>query len=158
MVKVVIGLVTLLIGIVIYPLIRPQKTIYFFNFLEIDFPTGVTISLGVINDCFPTFIHTFSFCLIIAGISECSKKRYPAITIGCFFANFFVELLQKYDDFIVEITPNWFDQVPFLENTKNYFIYGTFDVFDVFSIAIGASMGFLMLMLIHELERNKISV
>ena len=41
--------------------------------------------------------------------------------------------------------------MPVLENTKSDFINGTFDIFDVLSIAIGAIFAFLVLLTIDKL-------
>jgi len=68
-----------------------------------------------------------------------------------FYLNTFFEILQKYDS-ITNVIPDWFNIFPFLENSKIYFINGTFDIFDVFSIILGAVLGFLTLITIDRLS------
>jgi len=45
----------------------------------------------------------------------------------------------------IRIVPDWFSTIPFLENTKNYFQYGTFDFIDLLAITIGALTAYFVL-------------
>jgi hypothetical protein len=137
----------------VYLIDRPMNSIYFLAQLQISFYNHNSY-FGFIGDHLPTFIHTFSFCLITVGILGCQKSGYLIIAIGWFLFNTLFELLQKYDTAIVILIPNWFETIPVLENTKNYFINGTFDIFDVLSIAIGAILAVLVLLAIDRWVTN----
>jgi len=63
-------------------------------------------------------------------------------------------LSQKYKAFALGITPSWFESIPFLENTKNFFLNGTFDVMDIFSIFTGTFTAFCV-MIITAQRREK---
>ena len=43
--------------------------------------------------------------------------------------------------------PDWFQGVPFLENSKNYFQRGAFDIFDIVAIAVGTVMAYFVLLI-----------
>jgi len=60
---------------------------------------------------------------------------------------------QKFKSWSLIITPDWFAKFPFLENTENYFIKGTFDFFDLLSIAAGTVVAYFTL-LISSKRRN----
>jgi len=51
--------------------------------------------------------------------------------------------------------PSWFEGIPLLENTANYFILGSFDVMDLAAIAAGSLVAYLTMMC--TLERRVLS-
>jgi len=71
------------------------------------------------------------------------------LMINCVF-----ELSQKYKEFAMGITPSWFESVPFLDNTKNFILNGTFDINDIFSLFAGAITAFCV-MIITAQRREK---
>ena len=139
----------LTMGLLVYVLDRPMNSNYFLAQLQISLYNHDS-HFGFIGYHLPTFIHTFSFCLITAGILGCQKQCYSIIAVCWFLFDILFELLQKYDTTIVTLIPDWFETIPVLENTKNYFINGTFDIFDVLSIAIGAIFAVLTLLAIDK--------
>ena len=84
----------------------------------------------------PTFIHTFSFGVIHIGILKIHKTNYNRIILFWVLFGLVSEVLQKYNSFTFYLQ-SWFSGIPFLENTKNYFIYGTYDFADVVSVLVG---------------------
>ncbi|MDM8558873.1 hypothetical protein [Candidatus Parabeggiatoa sp. HSG14] len=143
--KVILGISFLFLGILVY--LVDRESVYFLEKLYI---TSYDYNVfGDLGNHLPTFIHTFSFCLITAGILSCQKQCYPIIAISWFLFNTFLEWLQK-SDAVVTVIPDWFEKIPFLENTKSYFLRGTFDILDILSIAIGAILGFLVLLAIDK--------
>jgi len=56
------------------------------------------------------------------------------------------ELGQRFNSLPLKIIPDWFQGVPFLEASKNYFLVGTFDFFDLAAIAIGTIIAYLVLL------------
>jgi len=53
---------------------------------------------------------------------------------------------QRFNTWPSKIIPNWFAGIPFLENTENYFLQGTFDLIDLASISIGAAIAYFVLL------------
>jgi glycopeptide antibiotics resistance protein len=43
------------------------------------------------------------------------------------------------------MVPDWFSGIPFLENSKNYFSSGTFDVNDLVAIVFGTIIAYFVL-------------
>ncbi len=143
--KVILGISFLFIGILVY--LVDRNSMYFLEKWHI---TSYDYNVfGYLGNHLPTFIHTLSFCLITAGILNCQKQCYPIIAFSWFLFDTFFEWLQKYDKFVIMV-PDWFETIPFLEKTESYFLKGTFDIFDVLSIAIGAILGFLILLAIDK--------
>jgi hypothetical protein len=47
----------------------------------------------------------------------------------------------------LRIIPDWFEGIPFLENTRNYFQRGTFDMVDLVAIAVGTAAAYFVITL-----------
>jgi len=60
------------------------------------------------------------------------------------------ELCQKYNSLPLRIIPDWFEGIPFLENTKNYFQKGTFDMVDLAAIAFSAAISFFVMLMTNK--------
>jgi len=60
------------------------------------------------------------------------------------------ELGQKFNNFSSKIVPDWFTEIPFLENTENYFLLGTFDFKDIIAIGVGAGFAYFALLMTME--------
>jgi len=56
-----------------------------------------------------------------------------------------------------KIIPEWFAGIPFLENTENYFLYGTFDFIDLAAITFGAVMAYFVLLITNKNKRRAMS-
>jgi len=54
----------------------------------------------------------------------------------------------------LSIIPDWFEGIPFLENTRNYFQRGTFDMADLVAIAVGTAAAYVIIILI-TIDRRK---
>lgn len=144
-VQMVIALFVLCIGGLVYLLDRQPGSIYFIpEWLSLtDKPGSI---FGQLGNYLPTFIHVYVFILLTAAISS-----FPAlpICIAWLVIDSLFELAQftPVAKWITENTPNWFAGIPFLENTGNYFLFGTFDVSDMFSIFVGAVAAYLTIKL-----------
>ena len=154
--QILIGVVGLLIGTLVYLVDRPPDQTYFV------YNTPFNISLfkalpnlfGHIGNSLPSFIHVFSFILLTAGIISCRKKGFLIICLGWFLVDCAFELGQKFISLFLKIIPSWFAGIPFLENTKNYFLYGTFDYIDLAAIIIGTLMAYFVLISTKKNERG----
>jgi hypothetical protein len=146
--QILIGVAVLLIGTLVYLIDRPPDQIYFINHSEVNislyniFPN----LFGSIGSSLPAFIHVFSFILITAGLAYCNKRGYLIICLSWFVVACAFELGQKFNSLVVKIIPHCFSGIPYLDNTKNYFLHGTFDYFDMTAITIGTIMAYFVLL------------
>jgi hypothetical protein len=153
--QILIGAAGLLVGTFVYLVDRPPDQTYFIYYSNIDislyniFPN----LFGFIGNSFPAFIHVFSFILITAGLIASKKRDYLIICFSWFFADCSFELGQKFSSIVVTLVPDWFAGIPYLENTKNFFLSGTFDYFDLTAITIGAALAYLCLL--HTMQKEK---
>ena len=130
--QILIGLTALIFGVLVYLVNRPPDQIYFI------YVSGLNISLyntlpnifGLIGNSVPAFIHVFSFILITAGFLSCQKRGCLIICLSWLLVDSAFELGQNFNTWSASIIPDWFEWIPFLENTKSYFIHGTFDFTD----------------------------
>jgi len=80
--QLIIGISSLLIGTMFYLIDRAVNSTYFLVKLNI---TSYDYDMfGYIGNHLPTFIHTFSFCLITAGLLACKRQCY-LIVVTCWF-------------------------------------------------------------------------
>jgi len=86
--------------------------------------------------------------LITAGLFHCQKRGCIIICVCWFLVDCAFELGQEFSSILLKIIPNWFEGIPFLENTENYFLHGTFDFVDLTAIAIGTIIAYYVLLAI----------
>jgi hypothetical protein len=155
--QILIGTAGLLIGTLVYLVDRPPDQIYFIYKSSIDISLYNTLPniFGTIGNSLPAFIHVFSFILITAGMIPCQKRGYLIICISWFIVDIAFELGQKYQPLTIEIIPDWFERILFLENTRNYFLRGTFDFTDLAVTAFGTVIAYLVLL--ATMERREMS-
>ena len=146
--QIIIGLVALFTGSLVYLIDRPPDQTYFVYSSPINISLSNTIPnlFGTIGNSLPAFIHIFSFILITAGLIFCNKRGYLIICLSWFLVDCAFELGQKFNDLASKIIPDWFAGIPFLENTENYFLQGTFDFIDLAAIAFGTVIAYFALL------------
>ena len=146
--QILIGVIGLLIGSLVYLIDRPPDQTYFVSSSPINISLSNIIPrlFGSIGNSLPEFIHVFSFILITAGLIFCNKKGYLIICVSWFLIDCAFELGQKFVLWSSSLVPGWFDGIPFLENTKNFFLQGTFDFFDMAAIALGSIAAYFVLL------------
>jgi len=146
--QVLIGAAALLVGALVYVVDRAPDETYFI------YSTGVNISLhnilpnlfGPIGNFLPAFIHVFAFALITAGVISCGKKGWVIICLSWFLIDSAFEFGQKYGTWTANHIPGFFADIPILENTKAFFLRGTFDVHDFVAMAMGAITAYAVLL------------
>jgi len=140
-----IGLISLIMGIIFYFTFRPDMSSYLQSkFVKIDTLFGnYSNLLGQLGDSLPEFIHPFAFSLLSMGAIANTRKARILICMIFFLINLLFELSQKYAALITIYIPNWFNKLFILENTKNYFIKGTFSILDLIVIFLGSIMAFI---------------
>jgi hypothetical protein len=55
------------------------------------------------------------------------------------------EFGQRFSAWTLKLIPGSFEGIPILENTKGFFLRGTFDVYDLVAMAIGAAAAYVVL-------------
>jgi len=116
--------------------------------------TGHTGSgiFGSLGDHLPTFVHPLAFILITTAVLRPQPRLLPATCatwfgIECLFE---VGQLAPLDGRIAAAVPAWFDSVPVLEGTADYFIRGTYDPLDLLSIGIATVVAYPMIRIIQR--------
>lgn len=154
---ILIGLGALIIGILVYLIDRPSGHTYFLNRLPFPIPFDFNAPgiLGRAGSVLPDFIHVFSFSLITAGILGSEKKGAFYSCLFWFVVNALFETGQKFGRTISPFVPRWFDGIPYIENTKNYFTRGTFDWLDLLAMLAGALSAWGLLLVLRYLFEKK---
>ncbi len=144
---IIYGMSVLVVGVLLYLTDRPPEHTYFvYRTL-----TGLSLYkvfpniFGTIGYSLPSFLHVFSFILLTAAFISCGKKAYLIISLSWFFISSAFELGQKFNKSMSMMVPDYFKEILFLENTKNYFIRGTFDYLDMFAIGVGTVAAYFVL-------------
>lgn len=156
-VQILIGVLGLALGSLVYIVDRPPDQTYFV------IKSGIDISLfntfpnlfGPLGNSLPTFIHVFSFILVTAGLISCQKRGCLVICLSWFLFDCAFELGQKHRTWPLELIPDSLVEIPFLESTEDYFLYGTFDHFDLAAIAMGAATAYFVLVATMERRQRK---
>jgi hypothetical protein len=153
--QILIGLTVLLLGTLVYLIDRSPDQTYFVqkSFVNLSLHNTLPNLFGFIGNSLPSFIHVFSFILIGAGLLSCQKRGCLIICTCWFLTDIIFELGQKFNLWSFKIIPDWFGGILFLENTKNYFIRGTFDYFDLAAITIGTIVAYFVLLLTIQTEK-----
>ena len=147
--QIFIGFGALLLGALVYIIDRPPGDTYFVSNsnLPISLHYRLPNLFGAAGNSLPDFIHPFSFILITAGILSCSKRGHIIISLAWLTVDLIFEFGQKYKGFSLKLIPECFEGIPFLENSANYFKFGTFDIMDVAAIILGTLLAFIVLIL-----------
>jgi hypothetical protein len=142
-----IGLTVLLLGTLVYVVDRPPYQTYFVynNFVNISLHNTLPNLFGFIGNSLPSFVHVFSFILITAGLLHCQKRGCIFICSCWFLTDLLFELGQKFKALSLAMVPDWFSEIFFLENSKNYFLSGTFDLNDLTAIVLGTILAYFAL-------------
>jgi hypothetical protein len=153
--QILIGVPVLLLGILLYLTDRPPDQTYFVykSFVNISLHNTLPNLFGFIGNSLPSFVHVFCFILITASLLKCQKRGCIIICASWFLADFIFELGQKFKSLSSTMVPDWFSGIPFLENSKNYFLSGTFDFNDLTAIAIGTILAYLVLSITNKRRR-----
>jgi len=146
--QLLVGILFLLLGSLIYVTDRDPAYVYFTRLFGIHLKLSGhgTNFLGAFGLRLPTFFHVFSFSLITASLISMNKKKYFAVCTGWFLMNCCLEMGQKFKQAATGVTPDFFDHFLFFENTRAYFLKGTFDWLDIVAAATGAIFAYLTLL------------
>ena len=147
--QILIGLSVLSLGVLLYLIDRPSNQTYFIHKYcpNLSLYNIVPNLFGIFGNSLPTLIHVFSFILITAGLINCHKKGCLFICTCWFLTDIFLEIGQKFKTVSISISPDWFLNFPFLENSRAYFVSGVFDFNDLTAITIGAVSAFFVVLI-----------
>ena len=142
-----IGFSILVLGALFYFFFRSAEHTYFLRFFGLN-PYSITYLPSIliaIGNSLPTFIHVLAFSLITAGFVATQKRGYAFVCLAWFVIDLLFEFAQAFGEVIILVVPDWFSNVLFLENTRNYFLHGRFDYLDLLSIALGSVAAYMFL-------------
>ena len=152
MLSLVMAVVAMILGIVVYLLDRQPQTVYFMS-EWMALGDGQSSAFGLLGQHIPTFVHVYTFILLTMALvvpEERYRQYLIPVCIGWFLLDALFEIAQL--DFfaqrIVGWVPDWFANVPFLENSASYFINSTFDILDLLSIGLGAIAAYATIQII----------
>ena len=151
LIQVIAAVIALAIGILVYLLDRPSTSVYLIPD-GWSFGDSIPPVFGAIGDHLPTLAHTFAFILFSSALLE--PWRWAALAactwwwiVGSLFE---VGQSDRWAALIATQVPDWFADVPLLENVADYFVAGQFDPFDLVSIAVGTGCAFVVVKLSHR--------
>lgn len=155
--QLLVGGTALIIGLVFYLIARPPGQLYIFGSctIPISFSSALPRPITIIADSFPAFIHVFAFSLLTAAFLPISRKRGLFICVSWYLVNCIFELGQKYKELSSSLVPNFFADIPFLDNARNFFLNGTFDSFDFLAFIFGGLAAYLFLTNIKNNQGRK---
>ena len=131
----------LLVGVAVYALDRGGAAYFLAGW---PFGPAAPAIFGPLGDHFPTFLHPLVFILITAAVLRPWPRWLPTICAAWFAIECLFELgeMAPFSERIAATVPLWFDGVPVLQNTADYFTHGTFDPLDILSIGIGTVIAY----------------
>lgn len=140
------GLCALVVGSLVYLLDRPASSVYFVpEALSLYDPEGSIF--GPIGNHLPTFFHVLAFALLTSAAAGCRTLLCLAVAVvGWTLVDALFELAQHdaMAEWLVVYIPDWFKNVPVLDNTRAYLLRGNFDPWDVLSIVLGGVSAFAL--------------
>ncbi len=128
-------------GVVVYAFDR-GGTAYFLTGWTGE--STATTLFGPLGRNLPTFLHTLVFILLTAAILRPWPRTLPIVCLFWFSIECLFEIGQRppFDTHIATSIPNWFNAIPVLDFTTDYFTGGTFDTLDIVSIGLGAAIAY----------------
>lgn len=155
-IQILTGATVLLFGILVYLVDRPPDQTYFVNksIINISFYHILPNLYGIIGNSLPSFAHVFSFILITAGLIASKRRDFIIICLFWFSIDSVFEVGQGFSALFIRFVPDWFASIPFLENTVDYFVHGTFSVGDMVAITIGTITAYFLLTVTTERRKT----
>ena len=150
--QLLLGILFLLAGTMVYLVDRPIGSTYFlykYRSIQIFFHQMPTL-YGKLGMFAPEFFHPLAFSLISMSLIS-SRKSKVMICFIWFSIDSIFELGQKFGIELAENLPKWCVTVPTIKGFIDFFVYGTFDFYDLVAIGLGSLTAFLIL----ELESKK---
>jgi len=140
-----VPVIVLLTGALVYLLDRPAASVPFFA--QVSLADRFPIGLGMLGLSLPTFTHTFAFSALTATLMG---ERQKATAVAC-LSWLVIECAFEFGQSAIvssrlaSLISTRFASLPVLSQTRDYFIYGTFDSWDLLSIGIGAISAYVFI-------------
>ncbi len=149
---ILLGVFLLLVGSLVYLVDRPPEHTYFIFSLPFEFSLYAVYPplFGPLGDFLPHYLHVSAFILMSAGVLNCGKRGFQVICLFWLVVCVSFELGQKYSEQAASLVPRWFDGIFLLENTRGYFLHGTYCNLDMAAIVAGVLSAYLFLVYTHN--------
>lgn len=142
------AIAALTLGFCIYLIDRQPETVYLISngHLLADIESPI---FGIMGTYLPTFLHAYAFILLSVVVFAQTHRQVLIICFSWLIIDIIFELAQisMIAQSVAVHIPAWFSGVPFLENTADYFLMGTFDTLDIFSIIAGTLTAYMTISL-----------
>lgn len=144
-VQVSIGITVLLLGTLVYVLDRPAEQTLLANALNL--PSFTLSAFGVIGDVLPAFAHVFAFILFTVAVLGNSRSVLIVTCVGWFLVDVAFELGQhpSIASWLSAHLSSGPENLMLVNHTADYFVYGTFDPWDLVTISVGALTAYLVI-------------
>ena len=138
-----LAVAALITGVLVYYLDRDPGTAYFLSKLPFT-AQGTDLFFGELGKQLPEFLHVFALILLTSAVLSPDQRGLLAISAFWFCIECFFEIGQHtvLAPHLAALIPSWFQEVPILERTADFFLLGTFDILDVLAIAAGTIVGY----------------
>lgn len=149
-----VGIALLLFGTAVYLVDRPPDGFIPHALSLFERPEAV---FGHLGRSLPSFVHVVAFSLFTAMILGGRQRAALVICLSWFALEAGFELGQHATvaPLLAGLVPGWFDAIPILARTQNYFLHGTFDTWDLWATALGALSAYLVIR--HTSRREEAS-
>ena len=140
----------LFFGVLIYLIDRPAGSTYFLASLSL-LSNMHGPYFGALGNHIPDFVHPYAFILLTVVFAPWSR-RLLAMCICWWAIDSFFEIGQHsmVSTRIAAVLPEWFQKVPVLDGTRDYFLHGTFDPLDLLAITLGCVAAYFTVRLIDR--------
>jgi len=146
--RILIGAGALVIGLVVYLTDRPpnEDVLPFPDRRDEQSLSCCPATVWASGWNLPAFLHVFALILVTGGILACRERGSLVVAVSWLLTEWAFEIGQKFSVRAEALVPRWFDSIPVLEITRNYFRVGTFDPLDMVAVAVGAAAAYSVLL------------
>ncbi len=140
----------LVVGVIVYAVDRGGAAYFLIGWTPSH---GKAELFGPLGDHLPSFVHSMAVILVTAAVLRPWANLLPAIVIGWVTVECLFEIgqISPLDAHVAAGLPAWFDDVPVLEASADYFVNGTCDPLDLLSIGLGAAAAYWV---VRTIERG----
>jgi len=145
-----ISLGALALGALVYVVDRPAVTVYLLPHAW-SLARGHHPWFGSLGGHLPEFVHVYAFILLTLAVSPGRARALPICAFWWAVDSLF-EIGQHptLAPRIAASLPEWFQRIPILDHTANYFLHGTFDPGDLLAIALGTLVAYFSIRVLHH--------
>lgn len=140
----VLACAVFMLGAMTYVLERPTDAVPFFS--AISLAHLLSSVFGPIGESLPTFAHVFALSVLTTVWLGGDKRAAVSACLNWFAVDTAFEIGQhpQIAEWVAQFIPRWFQRLPILEQADAYFLSGTYDTWDLVSIAVGAAAAYVI--------------